>query len=103
MPAGHTAIPHPAALARERVGEAQSRAQREKRSSPIFAHGDHILVDLETRNEPLAVSTKQLPRDGRAGQRRTHTIGGAPVPRPPMTPVCRGPWLVLLDADRREY
>ena len=70
MPAGHTAIPHPAALARERVGEAQSRAQREKRSSPIFAHGDHILVDLETRNEPLAVSTKQLPRDGRAGQRQ---------------------------------
>ena len=32
MPAGHTAIPHPAALDRERVGEVQSRAQREKRS-----------------------------------------------------------------------
>ena len=33
----------------------------ERIDSPIFAHGDHILVDLETRNEPLAVSTKQLP------------------------------------------
>ena len=43
MPAGHTAIPHPAALDRERVGEVQSRAQREKRSYMVTETQDLIL------------------------------------------------------------
>ena len=38
-----------------------SRTARDQDLLLFFAHGDHILVDLETRNEPLAVSTKQLP------------------------------------------